>query len=204
MTASAPAGGNRFADAHHVEGHGPAPERGPGGEPHLFCSGSTNRRAGQGPSATRSYRGVLRGQAVGGVLLRAQLWARIDYRQMILVTSEKPWRLRRYRWREELLPTLIYRAPTATPAVITHAHAITGHHWMVKLRPLTLAIRKTDVEIGPPSCAHQAFHLGLREALSAIELRRASQAIIAESEHRAARDAPFPLSLDSVQSTDLQ
>jgi hypothetical protein len=77
---------------------------------------------------------------------------------------------------------------------------------MATLRWLALAIRKQSRRWyqHPPSCIRQALHLGLKEAVSVPQLRRASRAIVAESEHRAARDAPVPLGFDSVQSTGPQ
>jgi hypothetical protein len=44
----------------------------------------------------------------------------------------------------------------------------------------------------------------LKEAVSASQLGRAPRAIVAESEHRAARDAPVPLCFDPVQPTGSQ
>ncbi|PWT80250.1 MAG: hypothetical protein C5B58_12045 [Acidobacteria bacterium] len=41
--------------------------------------------------------------------LRGQRWARIDYHHVIWSLVKKPGAFARYRWREELFPTLMFR-----------------------------------------------------------------------------------------------
>ena len=41
--------------------------------------------------------------------LRGQRWARIDYHHVIWSLVRKPGAFARYRWREELFPTLVFR-----------------------------------------------------------------------------------------------
>jgi len=61
-----------------------------------------------------------------------------------------------------------------------------------------------EVAIGISQVAHQPFELGLKETAFASQLRCASRAIVAESEHRSARDAPVSFGFDSVQPTGPQ
>ena len=51
--------------------------------------------------------------------LRGQRWARIDYHHVIWSLVKKPGAFTRYRWREELFPSLVFRRAY---------HALRGFH----------------------------------------------------------------------------
>jgi len=51
--------------------------------------------------------------------LRGQRWARIDYHHVIWSLVKKPGAFTRYRWREELFPSLVFGVPTMRCAAST-------------------------------------------------------------------------------------